>query len=85
MREGKHVRHLQVGSIQETVAGTSTLAIKLTVKGQRLLKDKHRLRVLLIVAVEEGSGAKWTIERQLTLVSGAKAARRLRSLTPRRG
>jgi PKD domain len=55
--------------------GMRELLISLSSAGRALLRKHHRLPVRLFVRVEEGSGASWTIERHLTLTSGAKSAR----------
>jgi hypothetical protein len=55
--------------------GMRELLISLSSAGRALLRKHHRLPVRLFVRVEESSGASWTIERHLTLTSGAKSAR----------
>jgi hypothetical protein len=77
-REGKHVKHLQIGSLSTTIAskGTGSIALKLSRQGLALLRKKHALAVQLTVTVEDAEGASWKIERPLTLKSTGKAARR---------
>jgi hypothetical protein len=76
-REGRHVKHLQIGSLSTKIAGKGTggVAVKLTKQGVALLRKKHTLAVELTVTVEDAEGASWRIERPLTLTVTGKAAR----------
>lgn len=77
LRGGGHVKRLQIGSLNETIAenGTGSISLKLTGKGRKLLRKAHRLRVTLIVSVEDSAGGSWAIERKLTLTADRHAAR----------
>lgn len=77
VREHGRTRHIQIGALQEVVAGKGSRAIslRLTAKGKQLLRARHALAVALDVTVEDAAGADWRIERHLTLTTGASASR----------
>jgi hypothetical protein len=78
LHEGRRTRRVQIGSLQEVVAskGSRAISLRLTEKGQKLLRARHTLAVTLDLTVEDPAGASWAIERHLTLGSAGMAARR---------
>lgn len=74
---GKHHKRIQIGSLSMAIARKSAEAISLSLTGpgKKMLRKGRRLATVLVVTVEDTSGASWTIERHLTLTSGAKSAR----------
>lgn len=77
VRQAGRTRHIQIGSLQEVVANNRSRAIslRLTERGQKLLRGHRPLAVALEMTVEDAAGATWKIERHLTLTSAGTAAR----------
>lgn len=77
VREGKRTKRIQIGSLQEVVTskGSRSISLRLTEKGEQLLRARHTLAAVLDLTVEDADGASWPIERKLTLTDGGKAAR----------